>query len=402
MVGRSEFFLNFWEAPHRPLFSAAICCALLSIAWWPLGVRIGLPYPKFEPVVVWHIHELIFGFSSAAIGGYLLTALPAWTGKPPVRGAILKVLLTFWVSARLAMGLASHVPNAALLFLNTGYFLLLAGIVGHQLLSKGVFNKLWFLLAPIGLGFGEALFLRTTLTGSPWFSIELGHSLLIGLVLLMASVGMRAIPAFTNNWHAQNDRGNPACTGSEKNRAIVQALLAIAVILSLSGQNDLAHLTMIAAAVVLFWIMRRWQSLSALSNPLLAAQHLAFLWLPVGSTAVGIAGLFPAIYPTTGAWHAITIGGMSGLVMAISGRAAAHTPDGDMQANSGFTIGFSLVWFATWVRLAAPAFPGAPLVTLASVLWCSGWIAFAVGYLPALTSPLRRPVLSGRRHGANT
>ncbi len=399
-AGSNRFFREFWEAPHRPLFSAAICCALLSVAWWPLGVRLGLPGPAFEPAVLWHVHELIFGFAAAAIGGYLLTALPAWTGRPPVRGGILKALLVFWIFARLTMGLAAHVPNAVPILVNVGYFAMLAGIIGHQLLSKRVYNKLGFLLVPLGLGCGEVLFLQATLAGSPWIGIKLAHTLLIGLVLLMASIGMRAVPAFTENWLARKGRETHARPSPAKLRKLVQALLAIAIVIDLTGRNDLAYSAMIGAALVLVWIMRSWQSLSAFSDPLLAALHLAFLWLPVGLLIVGVAGFAPATYPIADAWHAVTVGAMSGLIMAISGRAAAHTDSGDMQANSGFTIGFSLVWSATWVRLAAPIFPGLPLVTWASVLWCSAWIVFAVGFLPALIGPLRRPVLSGRRHGS--
>ncbi len=397
--GKGRIFNDFWEAPYRPLFSAAICCALLSIFWWPLGVRLGLPGPKFEPLVVWHIHELIFGFAAAAIGGYLLTALPAWTGISPVRGATLKVLLAFWIFGRLTMGLAQHFPDTVLILLNAGYFLLLAGIIGQQLLSKGAYGKLWFLLAPIGLGLGEVVFLQAALAGSPWFSISIAHTILIGLVLLMTSIGMRAILAFTQNWFIQKGYEASAHSCSDKMRALVQALFALTIILGLTGQKDMAYVAMISTALVLFWIMRGWQSLLALSNPLLAAQHIAFLWLPVGLMAVGISGLYPGYYQSADAWHAITIGGLSGLIMAISGRAAAHTESGEMHASSGFKIGCSLVWFATWVRLAAPIFPETSLITLAPILWCAAWFAFAIGFLPALTGPLRRPVLSGRIHG---
>ena len=397
-TGKKRVFHNFWEAPHRPLFSAAICCALLSVAWWPLGVHLGLPGPRFEPVVLWHIHELVFGFAAAAIGGYLLTALPAWTGIPPVRGLTLKLLLSFWISARIAMGLATYIPTPILILLNVGYLLLLTTIIGKQLLIKGVFNKFWVLLFPAGLLVGEILFLRAAMDGSTWVSITLAHALLTGLVLLMATVGMRAIPAFTNNWHAQKGNENRARPGSAREEILVQALLTLAIVLGFIGQQDLAYVALTGASLALFWVMRGWNSISALSNPLLAAQHLAFLWLPLGLLTVGASGLTTEAYPMADAWHAITIGGMSGLIMAISGRAAAHTENGGMQANSGFTIGFSLAWFATWCRLAAPIFPDTPLVTLASALWCLGWIAFAFGFLPALTGPVLRPVLSGRRY----
>lgn len=398
-AGKNRFFRDFWEAPHRPLFSAAILCALVVVAWWPLGARLGLPSPGLEPLIVWHVHELIFGFAGAAIGGYLLTALPGWTRLPPVRGNVLKALLMFWVSARLAMALASHVPNTLLATLNAGYFLLLAGIIGHQMLSTGVYRKLGFPVAVVALVVGEVLFLRATLAGSPWVSLSMVQPLLIGLIVLMVSVGTRAIPAFTQNWLSLNRYKTRASQSSTMSVVSAQALLVIAIVTKLIGQHDTAYVAMIGAGLALLWNMRGWQSLSALSNPLLAALHLAFFWLPFGLMGVGVSGLAPAIYPMADALHTITIGGMSGLIMAISGRAAAHTKSGDMRTNPGFTVGFLLVWIATWVRLAAPIFPGQSFALLAAAIWCTAWIAFALGFLPALTGPLRRPVLSGRRHG---
>ncbi len=397
-AGAYRFLHDFWEAPHRPLFSAAILCALLTVAWWPLGVWLGVPGPAFEPAVVWHVHELVFGFAAAAIGGYLLTALPNWTGQPPVRGRILKTLMLFWLSARLAMALAAHIPSALPVAFNGGYFLLLTGLIGHQLCSARAYRKLGVLIAVAALGVAEVLFLGTVRAGMPWASLAIAQPVLIGLVMLMVSIGARAVPAFTDNWLIRN--GRPVRTRSDSAISLLptQTLLAIAIVTRLTGQPDIAGFALIGAALALLWNMRKWHCLTALSNPLLAALHLAFLWLPVGLAVLGISGLAPAIYPMTDAIHAITIGGMSGLIMAISGRAAAHTQSGDMQANPGFTAGFLLIWIATWLRLAAPVIPGFPVVMLAAATWCMAWIAFAAGFLPALSTPLRRPVLSGQRH----
>lgn len=396
----NQSFRNFWEAPHRPLFSAAILCAFFSVAWWPLGVGLGAPPPALEPVIIWHIHELIFGFAAAAIGGYLLTALPSWTGNPPVRGRILMLLLAFWTSARLAIAFAIHLPKLLLVGLNCGYFMVLAGIIGHQLISARAYRKLGFLLAVIALGSGEVLFLTSALIDRLWNSLEIAQISLFGIAMLMVAVGVRAIPAFTNNWLAQTGRSVQTYRHAPVSLLLAQTSLALSIAAKLFARHDISYGAMICAALVLLWEMLGWRSLTAFSNPLLAALHISFLWLPLGFLTIGISGLAPTVMPMADAIHAVTIGAMSGLIMAISGRAAAHTKTGDMQANMSLKLGFLLIWAATCIRLAAPILTGLPVVMLAAVTWCLAWIAFAVGFLPALTEPLRRPVLSGRRHEA--
>lgn len=391
---------DFWEAPHRPLFSAAILCALMTVAWWPLGVWFGLPSPAFEPVVLWHVHELVFGFAGAAVGGYILTALPSWTGNPPVRGNALKLLLASWLSARFGMAFVPEAPLALLVVLNSTYFLLMAGIVSDQLLRTRALNKLVFVLAVIALGIAEALFLVSAMARAPWTGLAMGQASVVGLIMLIVGVGMRAIPAFTNNWLVQNSHQTRLCQSSTRALVLTQILLATSLVARLMSQNNVATAVMICAALILLWEVRKWQTPAVLPNPLLAALHISFLWVPIGLVAVAISDLVPGLYPTADALHAITIGGMSGLIMAISGRAAAHTGRGEMKANSGLVIAFLLVWMATCTRLAAPIFFGASLVILAASIWCAAWVAFAVGFLPALTNPLRRPVLSGRRNEA--
>jgi uncharacterized protein involved in response to NO len=391
---------HFWDAPHRPLFLASFLCAFFTVAWWPLGVGIGIPAPAFEPAVLWHVHELIFGFAAAAVGGYLLTALPSWTGLPLVRGTALKVLLLFWVLSRLAIALADHVPLWLLHILNAGYFLWLAGIMCHQFLLGGTYRKSGFVGAVLVLGCAEVLFLRAAMGGHPSISLNLAHWVLIGFTLLMTVVGTRAIPALTNNWFDRIGRTDLKIQESPFSRHLALGLLAITIAGMLVGQFDVAYGALICAALAVLWAMRGWRTATALSNPLLTAQHLAFLWVPIGQATIGILWFFPTIYPLADAVHIITIGAMSGLIMAIAGRAASHHENGDMRAGKGFVLGVLMIWITTWIRLTVPLIPqhSSAILAIAAVIYCFGWAVFIVGFLPAVLGPVVRPVLSGKKH----
>ena len=397
MILRRDFSA-FWQAPYRPLFLSAFLCALLTVAWWPLGVQLGLPAPGLEPAVLWHVHELIFGFAAAAIGGYLLTALPSWTGRPALRSTGLKALVLVWLLARAAMAISTALPLALPLLLNAVFLCGLACIIGQQVVAAGAYRKLGFAAAMLALGLGEAVFLTEAAAGNIWNSLALAQTVLTGMILLLFSVGARAIPAFTRNWLAQNRCAGPSVREFPRIRAASQGLLALALALKLAGYADAAHAALIAAATAMLWTMLGWQTRAALSNPLLAAQHLAFLWLPLGALVIGVTGLGVADFPMAGAVHSITIGAMSGLIMAIAGRAGCHSRDGIMRAGNGFVAGVLLVWITTWIRLAAPLFPAhaESLIAAAALLWCAGWLAFLSGFLPALSGPVPRPVLSGR------
>lgn len=395
---RTWSFRDFWDAPHRPLFLAAVLCALITVACWPLFAWVG-PTEQF-PAVLWHVHELIFGFAGAAIGGYLLTALPSWTSRPPMKGSALIGLTMVWILARLVTGLAGFVSPITLVTINAGYFAVLTLILAQQIIAAKAYQKLGFIVVCAGMGIMDALFLTASLAGSPWFSLELARVMLLGVTLLMITIGTRAIPAFTQNWLIGTGRPLPRARSGRESRALAQGFIVAVIIARLLGQEELAAFSLILAALSLFWNMRGWRCLTALTNPLLAALHLAFLWLPAGLLMLGLIGLNPSLYPASDAVHAITIGGMSGLIMAIAGRAAAHSRTGVLKATSGFVLGVVSIWLATWARLAAPVFAtySNELLQITALIWCLGWMCFLVGFQSALVGPPRRPVLSGQRH----
>ncbi len=389
---------QIWDAPHRPLFLASFLSALLAVAWWPLGTALGLPVSVLGSTVLWHIHELLFGFVSAAVGGYLLTALPSWTGRQPLQGKALKLLVALWVLARVTTAFVDALP--LLIIANSGYFLMLATVLTYQIQSARSYYKLGYGVVVLLLGMSEALFLTAAVTGRHWLSLTLAHTIVIGITLLVITIAAAAIPAFTNNWLVRTERADRKIKDFPIRLLLAQGLVAIAMMGKLAGWPDLTHVVLICAALTLFWIMCGWRVLAVLSNPLLAALQLAFLWVPVGLFVIGLAGFFPSFYPQGDAIHSLTIGAMSGLIMAIAGRAASHHHSGDLKAPLSFIIGVTMIWISTGIRLTWPLFPNYNSVILAAaaIFWCVAWMSFIAGFLPAMFGPVIRPVLSGKRH----
>lgn len=387
----------FWDAPHKPLFLASFVWALIAIMWWPLGVQFGLPAPAFEYPVLWHAHELIFGTVGAAIGGYLLTALPSWTKRAPAGGTTLKIAVLLWVLARFTTAIAGYLPPALTITINSGYFLWLAGYLFFQITRARVFRKTGFCVALVALGLGDALLLNAAMSGQPEVGLSVARAAILVIAIMMTVIASRAIPAFTQNWLRRTGKQNISIPIVPISRILALCCLALALALTLAQRPYESGVALIGAAFLLLWNARHWRLLSTLSNPLLVAMHLAFLWLPIGLAAMGLGRLFPGVYPETDAIHAITIGAMSGLIMAIAGRAAAHRQNGEMHAGKGFVFGTVAIWGTTWLRLAAPVFPAhsAEIVALAAITWSAGWAVYIAGFLRVLKTPAVRPVLSG-------
>lgn len=388
----------FWQAPFRPLFTAAGVWAVICLAWWPLGTSFGVPSPASSPPVLWHIHELFFGFAPAAVGGYLLTAMPNWIGKDPEQGRVLQLLLFTWIGARLAMAVFDYVPLLILLPLNLAYLLLLTALMSYRLIVAKACAKLGFVAGLLALAGVQVRFLLLAKSGDIASCIALTQILLLGFAILLTFVGARMIPAFTQSWHQTIGWTGPAVQLRPRTR--LYALLALAISL-VATCLDLPWLTIAAVVVASFGTLYAalgWQSASTWRNPLLAGLHVAYLCLPLGLAALALTEIFPALYPAGAAKHALTIGAVSGLILTVAGRAGCHTPSGQLKAPAPLIVAMICVWLTTALRLIAPVTPNETTwLKGAALLWCAAWIAFLITLRPSLIGAPVRPVLSGKK-----
>ncbi len=400
VANRGGIFHHFWDAPYRPLFLAAYLWAFVVVAVWPLGETWGLPMPRLEPVVFWHIHELIFGFTSAAIGGYLLTALPNWAQAPPVHGPVLKILLLFWIVARVSIASADLLPLPMLAMLNAPFFLALAALILSQTLQTGAWAKAPFGLIVLLIGASDIAFLIALKNGHFQGVLDISHLALALVSLLVLIVGSRLIPAFTDNWLKQRADIGPCVQVAPFSRGLAICLCVLFIGATLAGYRGVAGTFVALSGLVSLWNMRGWRSVSILRSPLLAGLHLAYFWLPIGLISLGTVLIFQTGYPISGLLHILTIGALSGLIIAVSGRAASHNGKGGMQASRFLVLGMALIWSSTPVRVAAPLFPDQTtnLELISAIIWCAGWAHCLIGFRPALIGEARRPVLSGTKH----
>lgn len=383
-----------WQAAHRPFFLFAGLWAILvpSIWLWPgqLGFAPGL----------WHAHELLFATGGAAVGGYVLTALPSWTGRSPVSTSELKMLAGLWLTARLSLVCADFLPIAALLAGAVGYFVVLGLVMVRELIAARVTSKVSLVLALAMLTVLDGLFVGQ-LQGSGVLSWVPLATVLV-FAFLISVVGGRAIPAFTHNSLPDIDA---ALTVRNEWRYgwLYSGSLVLAAVSALTCLDGWGGTGLIAAGGLQLWRMRGWQSLRAWQNSSLFLLHAAWVWLPMGLVLTGMALVRPDLYSLKDALHALSMGAMGTMIVAVSGRAAMARTGGPLVAGRTLLVAFVLIWLAALMRVLAPFMPaqGADPIAGAAILWMAGWSIYLLAMRPALSGPAMRPVFSGpkRRQG---
>lgn len=366
---------GLWRAPHLPLFLlAALWAGLVPLVWlWP-----GL---SCDPVA-WHRQELVLGFAGAAMGGYLLTALPHWLKLAGSRGAGISpratvALVVVWGIGRLTGGSCQpdDVALAGLALYPLGLTLCLVGPV----LRAGAWSRLPMALAPILL---LLMAVRLRLAAD-------GLTAVLGLALLVALVGGRIVPAFLA---ARAEDRQPRRRMPWDDR-LADAALALALTLHLAGAGEKAvGALLIAAAFGQAARMRRWDMAPLLHGHRdLALLLCAWLWLPLGLGLVG-AGLMGLRWlPTATAVHALTMGLMGSMILAVMARGWMRREPGRLLVGRPTVIAFALLQLAAVLRL------GASDTGPAAAAWICAWALAAAQCAVSLFQPVPHPVLSARR-----
>ena len=374
----------------RPFFLAAAVWAVVAMAQWLWVLSGGPAQPSAFGSLIWHAHEMLFGFIVAAVAGFLLTAIPNWTGRLPVRGWSLGVLLGLWLAGRVAVTLSGIIGAAAAAVIDLSFLVAFGAVILREIAAGGNWRNLP-MVAVIAVLTAANLLVHLEYIGGVG-DADLGLRLGIGTVaVLVAIVGGRIVPSFTRNWLQKRGAVRlPASFGWPDRAALaatVTAALAWAALPEARATGALALLAALALAVRL----GRWCGLATLREPLLWVLHLGYAWLAVGFALLG-ASLWFAVLPVTAAFHALTAGAMGTMILAVMTRATLGHTGRALTAGRGTTAVYALVTAAAVLRVGAGMAPGAgvELTLLAGLAWIAAFALFVVLYGPLLVTS-RRP-----------
>ncbi len=371
----------------RPFFLGASLWAIFALAAW-LAFLFGLaPHTLIDDPLAWHRHEMLFGFVGAAIAGFALTAVPNWTGRLPIAGGPLAALFGIWAAGRILPFVLAD-ENVFLIALDGGFYLLLAGLLGREIIKSH--NRNLPIVAVISLFGVAALLDRAAMAGNTEIG-SLGRQCGLALVIFLISVvAGRIVPSFTRNWLAAQSAQGPLPTQPGLFDKLVLILTLVALLLWLFAPSSLlAGAALSIAAIGQFVRLLRWQGWRCYSNGLVAVLHVGYSWLPIGLFLLGLSQL--ALIPESSAIHALSAGAMATMILAVMSRASlGHT--GRPLVASRITLTFYLlVTLAAIIRVAAGLGIAQQqmMLAIAGAAWFGAFGLFLLEYGPMLCSARR-------------
>jgi uncharacterized protein involved in response to NO len=376
------------SAGFRPFFLAASLWAAVAIPLWLAAYAAGLAVPTALAPVVWHVHEMVFGFAAAAVAGFLLTAIPNWTGRLPLQGGPLAALAALWAAGRLGVLLSAILgaPLAALADLSFPAAFL--GVVAREIIAGRNWRNLPMLAALSLLLIGNLLVHLEALGLADTAAV--GNRIgLATLWMLISLVGGRIIPSFTRNWLTKMRPGiaPPAPEGRFDRAVLIVTGLALALWLA-APASMAASSAVLVAGIAVALRLSRWRALRTVREPLLLILHVGYGWLAFGLLLLGADGLY-ALLPATAALHALTVGAIGTMTLAVMTRAALGHTGRPLSAGPGTRAIYGLVTLAAVLRVLSPLAGGGMTLVLwlAGASWSGAFGLFAVLYGAVLARP---------------
>ena len=371
----------------RSFFLAAGLWAAAAIGLWIAVLAWGLRLPtRFDPLT-WHIHEMLFGFVLAAIAGFLLTAIPNWTGRRSVSGPLLGALVGLWALARIDSLACEWIPPWLAIVADIAFPLALAAVVAREIISARNRRNLPIIAPVIVLGAANLLVDLSiegfgTLAGYGW------RAALAAILILISVIGGRIVPSFTRNWLVKRKVAALPAAAGILDRGSLGALHAALMIWVFFPQARITGIALLAGAAIHLWRLLRWRGIATRSEPLLLILHVGYGWLVIGVAALGVATL-DVSFPLDAAIHTLTVGAIGTMILAVMTRVTRGHTGHELSADAPTSVTYGLVMLAAVVRISAEFAVGRreTLLVISAALWIGAFALFALRYAPLFIRP---------------
>jgi uncharacterized protein involved in response to NO len=371
----------------RPFFLLGSIYAGAMIPLW-LGVFAGdLELSTAFVPRDWHVHEMLFGYVAAILGGFLLTAIPNWTGRLPLQGVPLAVLVSTWLAGRIAVLASGSIGWAAAAAIDAAFLVLLAAAAAREILV----GRKWSNLPVVALVslFGAdnvAFHIEVHVDGLADYSTRFAVALVITLISL---IGGRIVPSFTRNWLARQQPGRMPSPFGRIDAVIVAMSIVALTIWIVAPTTKAAGAMLIMAGILHIIRLARWAGYRTASDRLVLILHLAYAFVPIGYIFSGLAAF--NILPSSAGIHAWTGGAIGAMTLAVMTRATLGHTGQALQASIGTQCLYAAVIAAALTRVCAAIDTAhmQVLLSAAGIGWAIAFLGFALLYGPTLCSPRR-------------
>ncbi|RZT30785.1 NnrS family protein [Cupriavidus agavae] len=367
----------------RPFYLLAAAFGALSITAW-VTMYLGWWQPATQPwlgAMLWHAHEMVFGFAAAVVVGFLFTAGRNWTGLQTPQGTWLGVLAGLWLLARVLMwtGPAWAAIAVDVVFLplcSASFFVILRRARSQR--NYGLAVALG-LMGALNIGFHGAALARRF----DW-SLHAAEAATGLVVIFVTVIGGRVIPMFTAN----------AIPGVRIRRwaAVERSVIVLTLLATLAAAFQapalLTALLAVGAAIAHGVRLAGWDPLRTLRKPIVSILHVAYAFLPLGFLLIA-AACFGWLDRST-ALHALTVGVIGCAIIAMVTRTALGHTGRRLETGRMEHLAYLFMTLAAVVRVAGPiAMPDAKpeAIAAAGALWSLSLLLYLVKYTPFLMRP---------------
>jgi uncharacterized protein involved in response to NO len=374
-------FLTFG---FRPFFLAAGLWSTTALLLWIVMFATGITIPsRFDPLA-WHIHEMLFGFVMAAIAGFLLTAIPNWTGRRPVSGVPLALLAALWLLGRISCLTSALLPPWLTIAADLSFPLLLVAAVAREIVAARNWRNLPMIGAVTVLAIANLL-MHLEAAG---LALPAGLGWRLGLaavIVLISVVAGRIVPSFTRNWLVKGQAANlPAAPGGVDRAALGILHAGLFAWVFLPEFRPVGLLLLVGAALNL-WRLLRWRGVATAAEPLLLVLHVGYGWLVLGAALLGLA-IIDADIPQSAALHALTAGAIGTMTLAVMTRATRGHTGHVLSADRATVAIYLLVNIAALIRVVTAVSETwvMPMLVASAILWVCAFGLFVFVYAPML------------------
>jgi uncharacterized protein involved in response to NO len=369
---RGPVFLSYG---FRPFFLfGAIYAGLAVLAWLPMFSGELELSTAFSPVD-WHVHEMLYGYVPAVVTGFLLTAIPNWTGRLPLQGTPLlagRVFVT--VSAETGWLLAAIV--------DVSFLALVVAAAAREIVA----GKNWRNLRVVGLvtlllAGNIAFHIEAHVRGTAEYSARTG---IAAIVLLIVVIGGRIVPSFTRNWLARQNPGRLPAPIGRFDVAVIGITAATLALWVAQPVGRLSGAALAVTAALNIVRLARWAGDRTFRDRLVLVLHVGYAFVPVGFLLSSAAAL--GIGMISAGVHAWTVGAAGTMTLAVMTRASLGHTGSALAASPMTQAVYAAVVIAALARICASLEPASSevLLPVTAIFWCIAFFGFSASFGPML------------------
>jgi len=375
-------------AGFRPFFLfGSIYAGLAILVWLPVFHGEITLTSAFAPRD-WHVHEMLYGYLPAVITGFLFTAIPNWTGRLPIQGTPLLVLVIVWIAGRLCVTFSAETGWLAAMLVDASFLLLVAAAAAREILAGRNWRNLNVVMLVLLLLTGNIAFhLEAHFHGAADIGVRIGIAV---VVLLISLIGGRIIPSFTRNWLVRENPGRlPVPFGRFDVIVVAIGALALSVwVLSPAGRLTGAALAI--AGLLHLVRLGRWAGDRTWRERLVLILHVGYAFVPSGFLLNAMSAF--ELVPAGAGIHAWMVGAAGIMTLAVMSRATLGHTGQQLTASGATQAIYAAIIVAALSRICAVIEPAQsePLLHLAALAWAAAFFGFAISYGPLLAGARRR------------